>query len=252
MSQDNIDHLINHLANEHGVALRTMTFGISISLASLSAGIALGDGTADLDKRTPAISAQYRVGFLTRKSTALRTTDFGSEYISGLNAWTGKSKNIGIGLTEYQSRTHFTQVDAAANTSWTDATLTFRYMWFYPTIIIGDGAISIVKDDAPVVSALCLTAGFGLDFRVPASQYVITTAGAKYVKPRRNFGNETEESVLGYRSDYMLEVAFFPSLEWMSVVAGYRARFYQVRVANEFVTETELGPNLGLSFQYDL
>ena len=121
MSQTNIDHQISHDATEHRVALRTMTICISISLASFSAGIALGDSAGDLDKRTPAVSAQYRVGFLTRKSMALRTTDFGSEYITGLNVWAGKSKNIGIGLTQYQSRTHFTQLDAAANTSWTDA-----------------------------------------------------------------------------------------------------------------------------------
>lgn len=151
-----------------------------IFLSSNSVAFAQGD----LDKKTSSSFLNSDFGFSTHKSDLLNTTDFGAELGFVLGTWAGKTKKVGMAMSQRVTTTKFTQADATATSAWTDFIFTYRWMWFYPSFSLGSCAMKSSKDGVPVFDALCVTQGFGLDVNIPAGPVVNVNLGFTNVYTR--------------------------------------------------------------------
>jgi len=205
---------------------------------------------SDLDKRTPSVYLEAEGSFSTHKSNTLNGTDFATG--SGLEAgvWTGKDKNLGMAVRQSQFQTHFTQVDAGADESWTDFLLRYRLLWFYPTAVIGSCNLGIEKNGQKIVDLLCTTLGASLGIRVPVGQYVIVEFTPLVAKPVSVKDRLARDTTVDLRSDYSLGVSLRPKLPWLDINVGFRYRTYNLTIAGDNTREVYAGPYLGLALGF--
>lgn len=234
----------------HTVWKISVCSGLALSLSS--AGTLYAQSAAELDKK--ATSAYLRVDgmFLVHKSDTLGATDFGSESNITIGTWAGKTKRFGLGISNRNSRTKFTQINGALSTTWTDMSLSYRVLWFHPYLSVGSCRIVGSLDDAQIADGVCTTVGGGVDVRVPFGPFVVLNLdlNALEVPHYRDHVDTTND--LGNRREAALGVAIYPKLTWLSILIGYRYRAYEMTTAGTGHDETETGPYLGLNFGYDL
>lgn len=191
------------------------------------------------------------LSFTAHRSDTMNATDFGTDYAAGVMAWTGKKKNIGLSIIQREHHVSFTQVGSSLDSAWLDASIFYRYLWFYPFLSLGHCSLEAKRAGAPLTDFLCNTMGAGLDIRIPASTAMIARVGAKSTSIIAVSDRLGTLNAIGPLQEYYAGLDIYPKLPWMAINVGFRYRSYSLNVAGEEFGEIETGPYVGCEFHYD-
>lgn len=230
-----------------GVERMGMVF---IPICFVFATQAMAQSSSELDKTAFPLHVQTDFSFAAHRSDTMNATDFGAEYGLTFATWAGKKKNIGLALSHRQMEAKFSQVGSFMKTSWTDATIYFRYLWFYPFVNMGHCLLEAKRDGASLTDSICSTAGGGLDLHIPAGSNVIARLGMKSTAVLEIRDRLNVLSAIGPVQQFDAGVDINPKLSWMTLSLGFRYRSYTVQI-DETYKEIETGPFVGIDLHQD-
>jgi len=212
----------------------------------LHASLAMSQSGNGLDKRTPNAYFNVESESLAHKSDTIGGTDFGVRFAWNVGAWTGKSKNFGLGIHQDISNMTYSQVDGTLTTAWTDFSMQYRLWWFYPKLAFGSCTFISELNGVTTVDALCTTAGGGLGIRIPIGPLVIANADVSMMNPTVTKDASGNNAAVGSRLDFTAGALLYPKAEWIEIAMGVRYRSFSVDVNGSTFKEVVAGAYVGL------